>query len=729
MSSSTLNPRRLDLQHHYQKVAVNDDTPWQNPPPQSSKSLSYGPPKSIGPATVFPLITVLFWSFGMGSALLVWLLVKRVTPASGYSSDIFDGYLVVEEGNKTGSMETLDGQENLESTMTGVLIITAISHFSSMAVVPLMALGAFYVASRWLDDQAQFKEGPTPLQFGLVLQMCSSGSWDSAFMTLRYLIIRWRRKPADPRTKVSPLVYIASAICIAVVALHYGVVITDLLLSADLGSAYYTIVSEVDVHSSNDTSILGTQYHPVFSGIPTYDTEMARLNQSIDTLDGISHTSRIIVIDTSNSSSIEDNSYMAVIARPPRFYPALSWNASTIGMSARCRPAICNDTDGVRFEVNCYSKQTYPYRPMPLPSFDYQATLFQNSPPLIRGYDASGEELNDLVRGNSTDLHPRNPFYFFMALRLEYPDNSKIHQAQNSEVHQYYVALESSPIIFFLYLGTCEVTLYEVEISFDGTRALANQRGIEDVNSFYRLASPPVPMSPDKAIGVISLASPIEVGYWDYISSNVIPDIGRVIYREQVHEGFSNKVAAEFARQTLAFISATNFTAVPAQSVIYHSVKLLSRYPLARTLAYIGVVYAHGLLAIILFVGIIGKSSKTVIVEDVVQKQSWKGTLEAKKQNPVQELLLVHSRLTDPLAVVAEHFLELESERQDISSISTSAAALSAQKDPIMMFDVEGPNTAHLDVGLIDRQEGERWYGLRHRRKDVLVGLENEKVA
>ncbi|KAG8918614.1 hypothetical protein FRC02_002221, partial [Tulasnella sp. 418] len=263
MSAPTLHNSTADSPYHYDSVGEQDDPPSQDLKPQALKSPSYGPRKTLGFATLLPLVTILFWSFGMGSILIIWLFVKRISPVPGPSSHIFDGYLVVDEGNKTGSQEMLDGQESLESTMTGVLIITAISHFSSIAVVPLMALGAFYVAAKWLDDQSQSKEGPTPLQFGLVMQMCSSGTWDSLLMTLKYLFRNWRSKEPAARAKVSSLIFHAASICAAVVALHYGVVLTDLLLSAELGSAYYTQVSEVDV-SSDIASTLGTQYDPQY---------------------------------------------------------------------------------------------------------------------------------------------------------------------------------------------------------------------------------------------------------------------------------------------------------------------------------------------------------------------------------------------------------------------------------------------------------------------------------
>ncbi|KAG8957697.1 hypothetical protein FRC03_009901 [Tulasnella sp. 419] len=99
---------------------------------EPSKSPSFGRPSTIGLAALSSLAVVLFWSFGMGSVLLVWLLVKRVDPS-----------------HPPGSLS--NHCDATKATMTGVVIISAVTGFSSIAVVPLMGLGAFYVASQLIS--------------------------------------------------------------------------------------------------------------------------------------------------------------------------------------------------------------------------------------------------------------------------------------------------------------------------------------------------------------------------------------------------------------------------------------------------------------------------------------------------------------------------------------------------------------------------------------------------
>ncbi|KAG8919494.1 hypothetical protein FRC02_001602 [Tulasnella sp. 418] len=301
-----------------------------NNSPKSSRTIPSNSHTSLVQAALLPFATILIWSFGLGSCLLGWLIAKRIPHPSGTSSHVFDGYLIVDEVNATNSEQTLNGQSIMKSNMRGVLIITAISNFSSIVTIPLMALGAFHVAAKWLDDQDQFNEGPTPLQFGLIMRMCSSGNWNSVFMTLRYLFRRWNADPPSARAKISPLVYRSLLITGLVVLLQYSRIVTDLLIKADLGSAYYSITTEVDIGSSLNASNLGTKYNPdngywewlpkLLNQSQNFDptTEWQILRwQGLETVIDRSDKNHIAMINTSNSSSIEDTSYMAVIVRPP----------------------------------------------------------------------------------------------------------------------------------------------------------------------------------------------------------------------------------------------------------------------------------------------------------------------------------------------------------------------------------------------------------------------------
>ncbi|KAG8928358.1 hypothetical protein FRC02_007024 [Tulasnella sp. 418] len=734
MSSLTPDsPRDSDeSKHHYEEVKQFDDYPSLDYQLEPSKSPSFGRPRRIGLAPLSSLLAVLFWSFGMGSVLMGWLLIRRVHPDHGPGAipNHCSGYLIVNEGNKTGSMKLMDGQDAMESKMRGVVIITAISHFSSMAVAPLMALGAYYVAAQWLDEQAQKRNGPTPQQLLLLIQMCSEGSWQSVYATLRYLFGRYRTNSPAARAEVSPLIYRAMFIASIIVTLHYGVVATDLWLSAELGSGYYSVEERLDPKNFPTAPNLGTQNNP---NIKTRGMDMrvsprldadAEMWQIFDHGDLImtdrSSQNYIAVVNTSTSPSFEDISHMAVIVRPPYTVPLYwSWTAPSIGLRTNCQPSPCISNAYTGYEVHCPNPPNVTYSPIPYPSFDYASFLADDEFGIQR-YAITGDIAPDLLPANISQSQRANPLYYVMKFETQndawsYTSSLKeigwLRYAQSNECKS-----GTTPGFYF---GACEVTLYDVEVNFDAFRTTGSGQGDLGFDTQYRLTpSKSVPMSQERATQVLAPFLPLA---YELLRVGVMQSVGVSVAKEVIYPGFSKNVSAEFSRELLAYMSAFNFTTVPAEKVTLGSAKLFSRYPLVQTFAYIGVVYAHGVLAIILFIGVIGKTSRTIVVGDTAWRRNWYGDIVQVEPKPVQELLLVQSRLTDPLAVVAEHFLESDLEKPEKSHPVTSTGTLSAQTDAIDMVEMERTDTARVEIGLIDHQEGERWYGLRHRRNDILV--------
>ncbi|KAG8923433.1 hypothetical protein FRC02_011148 [Tulasnella sp. 418] len=722
MSTETLVAHHPEYpKHHYEQVNQLDDASQEK-----SKSPFYGPLRVLGLAPITSLSIVLFWSFGMGSVLLIWLLAHRTYPSHPTSNveNQYDAYFLVNEGNKTGSMKMLNGEDSIESTMRGVLIITAISHFSSIAVVPLMSLGAFYIAAHWLNGQVHQIDGPTPAQLLLLIKMCSEGSWQSVFETAKYLFARYKTKLPHARAEVSSLVYRAMVIASTVVILHYGVVATDLWLSAELGSGYYSIEEVVDFNKFPIASMLGTQNNPTIKThwLPpnsSTDDMWVYINEGNAIVIGQSSKNYIALVNTSTSSSIQDESHMAVIVRPPNTIPShWLWTAPSIGMKTECQPGPCSRKETKLYTLDCpaASNISYPPIPLPSPSFDYGA--FVSGRETIKRYSANGEIDSDLLVSSGSKDQQANPLYYAInfitqndvwSFMKDPTSLGTTHYSNPDDANTFGITID-------FYYGVCEVTLYDVEVSFNGFRMVIDESGNQDVDSLYNLASTPVPMSQDRALQVLAPLVPLNVSILD---SSVMVSLWSAIGREVIHPGLSKKVSAEFSRQVLAYIAGMNVTTIPASQVSSGSAKLFSLYPLMQTLAYVVVVYAHGALAIILFVGIVGKTSRTVVVRDGVWRRNWSGDVVEKKQKPVQELVLVQSRLTNPLALIAERFLEPDIERHDDSL--TSAGALSVQTDAIGMIQMERSDTSRIEIGLIDYHEGERWYGLKHRRQDVLV--------
>ncbi|KAG8958422.1 hypothetical protein FRC03_009133 [Tulasnella sp. 419] len=529
--------------HYYEQVNQLD-----NASKEKSKSPFYGPPRVLGLAPITSLSIVLFWSFGMGSVLLIWLLTHRIHPSNQPSSveNQYNAYFVVDEGNKTGSMKMLNGEDSLESTMLGVLIITAISHFSSMAVVPLMGLGAFYIAAQWLDDQTHQKDGPTPTQLLLLIKMCSEGSWQSVSETARYLLARYRTKLPHTRAKVSSLVYRAMVIAIAIVVLHYGVIATDLWLSAELGSAYYSVEDKVDTDKFSVASSLGTQNNPTFKthslnvSLPT-DDMWAVIHEGVEIVTGLSSKHYIAVVNTSTSSSIQDRSHMAVIVRPPSTIPSQwSWTAPTIGMRTECQPGPCVPKVTEIRTLDCPQASNISYPPIPpiSSSFDY-SNLVHTGHELLKRYSANGNIATDLLVSSKSKDEQANPLYYvlnFLAhedIWTAWADPTSVGALVYIDPYGTGVSVSAN-----FYYGVCEVTWYDVEVSFNGFRTTLDGDSNQDINSQYGLASTPVPMSQDRALEVLAPLVPLGYRILDRsVTLSLVDGVGK----EVIHPGFPKR--------------------------------------------------------------------------------------------------------------------------------------------------------------------------------------------
>ncbi|KAG8941266.1 hypothetical protein FRC03_004676 [Tulasnella sp. 419] len=580
-----------------------------NPASDSSRTFYSSPHKSLVLAALLPFATIFIWSFGLGTCLVAWFFIRRVPDPAGDLSGGFHRYLLVDEGNKTASDQTLDGQGIMKSNMRGVLIIAVISNLSTVVTIPLMALGAFHVAAMWLNDQTRLNEGPTPLQFGLVMRMCSSGNWSSVLITLRYLFRRWYTDPPSARTKISALLYRSLLIAGLVVSLQISRVVTDVLIKVDLGSVYYIITTPVDVRSAN-SSTLGTQYNPdngywdilaktlnqsqIFDPLPQW--EIFR-QQGLEAVIGQSTKNYIAMIDTSTSTSIQDTSYMAVIVRPPYSlsFPS-TWTAPTIGMTAQCQPTPCTadaqyvDGRDTRYVFCPKEKSVVPYRSIPPPTFDYMALLNNRSTnhvQNINGYTVNGEMIKRAV----TDIDPQlpeqsNPSYFVMKLWLddfnawsESKDLTELGRVQMFDVDDD----ESTWDSFALYMGACEVTMYHVEVSFNALQPTGANEQNWDIDYLYKLASAPIPMTKDEttqiflpivmsAGRILNESDPQVIP--SILDGDVIPSLGAILVPAMIHQGFSTSVSYEFARQALAFIAGMNVTTIPAIAAADSETKL-----------------------------------------------------------------------------------------------------------------------------------------------------------
>ncbi|TFY71704.1 hypothetical protein EVG20_g1308 [Dentipellis fragilis] len=132
---------------------------------------------------ILPALLVFAISAGFGAALLGWLV------SHGTQDSVGQIY-------REGAFLLDEGQEGNEARLTGLTIASAAS--SAIGIVAPIAMGlyAFVTARAWLA--ARDTELPTPLQYGMLLEMLSGGSITSLAEAGWYMSRGPQRRPRVP---------------------------------------------------------------------------------------------------------------------------------------------------------------------------------------------------------------------------------------------------------------------------------------------------------------------------------------------------------------------------------------------------------------------------------------------------------------------------------------------------------------------------------------------------
>ncbi|KAG8711012.1 hypothetical protein FRC09_020818 [Ceratobasidium sp. 395] len=186
---------------------------------------------------LLPTLAVFTLTSGLGLAVLAWLLVKSRSP---FSEVFQDGYLLVDEGTKNWN-------STVESATLRALTATSfISTIVSATSPVLMSLVGYHVAHLWVKEQEETRSrqdtGPTPLQYGLVLQALSASSITSLAAAVRYLF-KGKQRPRVPS-------YFRVAVTMGVIVY----VVTHLIGLADLWLHATTTAVLHDVTSTDSDS-------------------------------------------------------------------------------------------------------------------------------------------------------------------------------------------------------------------------------------------------------------------------------------------------------------------------------------------------------------------------------------------------------------------------------------------------------------------------------------------
>lgn len=331
----------------------------------------------------------------------------------------------------------------------------------------------------------------------------------------------------------------------------------------------------------------------------------------------------------------------------------MSFRSVSYGMGATCKPAACDmeqwsQTGSTQCTVD---GSVLTNHTLNLSATDTDLAVGSSFVP----YNLQGSQSNvsELVKPGS---NPTNPFGFaqMMGWADEVTDGS-----------DYLIDANKLPIDVIWFMGVCNVSVYDVELSYsNGTYELSN-RTLSADNTTTMLFLPFVD---------------------DYFSSSFVPLLipNLVSQVSNNNTDFLTEVARQVSQLGIGLNAGLFEPDQTVSDIKMQKAFLASRYPINA----LSMLWASTALYLILGVGLLvsaaSEKGDVLLVESVTPSST--SDLHAYSSSTTSTLVLAQQRITSPSAIIAEHFILSTS-----SGIQSSllAPTLSVQKDAMAMFGDE----------------------------------------
>ncbi|KAL9935782.1 hypothetical protein V8E36_005359 [Tilletia maclaganii] len=597
-----------------------------------------------------PVLGVLFVTAGLATFMVIWVKLHMLPLSS-------DGVVYIREGTESegdrtyhdpvlGASATLRFEEQI-SHATTLSISSAISTLVGNSVFPLMGLVTYSLASSWLQLQTDIarrssyaltEQLPTPLQFALLTQICGANSFEAVWNTARHMARSRRTRTTIPSilTKafawLTSLLLLTSAIAALDVYLHETmktVQVLDINPIETFANFTWTLNNTLCMASAlslNQPPCLvaaptDTSYFPVWAESGNFAVQyvepegwLVANNASKD------HNIQTVVTnllpDTNNSTR-----WLSFVDSPQVRNEDI-FDSKSIGMSAQCEMIIA-DCKPTSQSFNCAAagqpQISIGTTTMTLPSGSQASNLASH---LYISDPQGGAMLGpaSTIGAQSNPLPVSALITYSVQLQVTPEDqgfeNFIVGAAPGSDG-----APASGQTTWMYGALSCSLALYELELSF--------------FNSSYtfdaiRLADP----------GLLhALSGPIVSGaLTDAVASAVARVAGRV-----PADRFADLFGAELGYNAMAF-STGMLQALPVAVNSWQPI-LASQYSLPALVAYLALLYAYALCAIILFFWAWGMSSDCVEYYDPISGE----------KVAVPAVVLAQRQLMEPGHVIALH--------------------------------------------------------------------------
>ncbi|KAG8735948.1 hypothetical protein FRC10_009965 [Ceratobasidium sp. 414] len=517
-------------------------------------------------------------------------------------------------------------------------------------------------------NRPHYVTGPTPLQYGLMLQVLSASSIIALYDAVRYLFKGELRRPTAPS-------YFTTAVVMGVVvyAVTHLIGVADLWLHATTTAVLYNVTA---APASSEPPLMTSlefnqTYCTQFNFPPLDDVCMVSYDGWAQLYPWLVKVGQSVA---SNSSAdrmaitLADANDAAIIV-PLTVNKLAKFKATTFGMRAHCESLNnkCNHGAGM---TNCSSIGI-----TAIPSAGVSIMSVVLVPPVLRWDGNPVPDNNGLRYGLSLGQVP-NPVPSALQLRWSSQTDGAIIPPN--------AAIDTDPIPGITVYATCSIEVLNATITYDGTAG----------DKLWTLVPEETVLSENRF--ATALIAPYS---WQLVTDRLATNIqARAMISKTVEEVMS-LLNQELARLALGFVSGS-FLFVPATDVQIVTPTILGRYPLAPLLSFVALLMIYGLIALVIFVMTMNATSGSIHIPAKLR--------DKLKDKTIPELELAQMRLTTPLPVVAQLFAEYKFVTPGASDPDARSAKASAV-DLFSEYDAGRTIEARLRIGLEGGSERPRY--------------------
>ncbi|KAJ7173638.1 hypothetical protein C8R46DRAFT_118989 [Mycena filopes] len=602
-----------------------------------------GPSRRIGFLAILPGLLVVVVSWGLATALLAWLLKKRITDHASNEDRFFHGALVALE-RVAAPIKNVDGTVAAQSKLYG-LTISSLSSTVVRATIPVVfGLFAFLVAADWLRAQALGKMTalPTPSQYGMMVQMFSSAS-------VKPLFDYWRFFGNATSTAAPPVAALKKCLTALVLFLimNYAIMAGDLwlhlrttsfihrrstVLAAD-GFSSYPLGAAINTTTCPGPSIGAADSDGSVNFPPAGSAFNCQTQVFVAAGGGTASTNKWgtgdllgVAVTTMRGQYTANQVYkigdFAVISRPNLPSTVDGAVFDTFALKSQCSPANCTDVStgpgGGNYHCADFS-----------PAFDYGYSGVTPSPNFIQRFNPADKSLLNVSYPLTTNINPTGAI---AAMNYATLDSTTEGRFGNGSMPGWLSSGGGEGGHVDAFIAQCTVTVYTVKVQLQNLPSqnltLVGEPVLADFNTTSAL-------TPAFETIAISDGTPLQTFLMGFLADAFqYTDVSDEDAFLEAFSGNLSVAALSLASPLVQSLPITAGTFVDSVSA--------SRYEWAPLLFSAAVLYIYGLGTLLLCVFVAFAASPTVIQGD----------------KTVKTAPLLHLRLTDPLVVIADRFVD-----------------------------------------------------------------------